>query len=102
MDLYHMHADYGNTGGTIGHELTHGFDDSGRRYDATGKLTDWWTEEDAKKFEAQAARLGKQHLRSASAPASVMVITVVRPTLIPAVAHRSVLSAPRLEACGMQ
>ena len=39
---------YGNTGGTIGHELTHGFDDEGRQFDAQGNLKDWWTKEDAK------------------------------------------------------
>src|SRR5438034_3975061 len=42
---------YGNTGGTIGHELTHGFDDEGRQFDAQGNLRDWWTPEDAKQFE---------------------------------------------------
>ena len=42
---------YGNTGSTIGHELTHGFDDEGRQFDANGNLKDWWTDEDAKKFE---------------------------------------------------
>jgi putative endopeptidase len=42
---------YGNTGGTIGHELTHGFDDEGRQFDAKGNLKDWWTKEDAQKFE---------------------------------------------------
>ena len=42
---------YGDTGGTIGHELTHGFDDQGRKFDATGNLKEWWTGEDAKKFE---------------------------------------------------
>jgi endothelin-converting enzyme/putative endopeptidase len=42
---------YGNTGSTIGHELTHGFDDEGRQFDATGNLKDWWTAEDAKHFE---------------------------------------------------
>ena len=41
---------YGDTGGTIGHELTHGFDDEGRKFDATGNLKDWWTEADAKQF----------------------------------------------------
>jgi endothelin-converting enzyme/putative endopeptidase len=45
---------YGDTGGTIGHELTHGFDDEGRRFDAKGNLTDWWTGEDAKAFEERA------------------------------------------------
>ena len=42
---------YGNTGGTIGHELTHGFDDEGRQFDAGGNLKDWWTPADAKGFE---------------------------------------------------
>jgi putative endopeptidase len=42
---------YGNTGATIGHELTHAFDDEGRQFDAKGNLRDWWTAEDAKGFE---------------------------------------------------
>jgi endothelin-converting enzyme/putative endopeptidase len=42
---------YGNTGATIGHELTHGFDDEGRQFDAQGNLKDWWTPADAKAFE---------------------------------------------------
>jgi putative endopeptidase len=42
---------YGNTGSTIGHELTHGFDDEGRQFDAEGNLKDWWTPQDAKGFE---------------------------------------------------
>ena len=46
---------YGNTGGTIGHELTHGFDDEGRQFDAQGNLRDWWTAEDAKEFEKRAS-----------------------------------------------
>ncbi len=45
---------YGNTGGTIGHELTHGFDDEGRQFDAHGNLKDWWTEQDAKAFTERA------------------------------------------------
>ena len=45
---------YGNTGGTIGHELTHGFDDEGRQFDAQGNLKDWWTKEDAKNFTERA------------------------------------------------
>jgi putative endopeptidase len=56
-----MAVNYGGVGAVIGHELTHGFDDSGRRYDATGKLTDWWTKEDAARFQAEAAKLGKQY-----------------------------------------
>ncbi|MDE1178417.1 MAG: M13 family metallopeptidase [Edaphobacter sp.] len=42
---------YGDTGSTIGHELTHGFDDEGRQFDAQGNLKDWWTKEDAAGFE---------------------------------------------------
>ena len=41
---------YGNTGGTIGHELTHAFDDEGRQFDARGNLRDWWTRQDARRF----------------------------------------------------
>jgi putative endopeptidase len=41
---------YGNTGSTIGHELTHGFDDQGRKYDASGNLKDWWTKKDNDEF----------------------------------------------------
>ena len=42
---------YGNTGGTIGHELTHGFDDQGSKYDASGNLKNWWTKTDRERFE---------------------------------------------------
>ena len=52
---------YGGIGGVIGHEITHGFDDQGRKSDGDGRLTDWWTAEDAAKFQAQADRLGKQY-----------------------------------------
>jgi putative endopeptidase len=44
---------YGNTGSTIGHELTHGFDDQGRKFDAYGNLKDWWTKEDTDQFVKQ-------------------------------------------------
>jgi putative endopeptidase len=52
---------YGNTGGTIGHELTHGFDDEGRQYDAHGNLKDWWTKEDAEKFAARTKCVSDQY-----------------------------------------
>ncbi|HTW32450.1 MAG TPA: M13 family metallopeptidase [Candidatus Sulfotelmatobacter sp.] len=45
---------YGHIGAVVGHELTHGFDDEGRQFDGHGNLSDWWTPEDAKKFEAKA------------------------------------------------
>jgi putative endopeptidase len=45
---------YGGIGAVIGHEMTHGFDDEGRKFDANGNLRDWWTPEDAKNFEARA------------------------------------------------
>jgi putative endopeptidase len=52
---------YGAAGGVIGHELTHGFDDEGRKIDADGALRDWWTAEDAKAFESRAKKLGAQY-----------------------------------------
>ncbi len=54
-------VNYGAIGGVIGHELTHGFDDQGRKSDGDGVLRDWWTADDARKFEAQAERLGAQY-----------------------------------------
>lgn len=51
---------YGAIGVVIGHEMTHGFDDSGRRYDAEGNLTDWWLPEDEEAFNALTARLEEQ------------------------------------------
>jgi predicted metalloendopeptidase len=47
-------VNYGGIGSVIGHELTHGFDDQGRRYDGQGNLRDWWTAEDGKAFEKRA------------------------------------------------
>ena len=52
---------YGNTGGTIGHELTHGFDDEGRQYDAQGNLKDWRTKEDAAEFARRASCVSDQY-----------------------------------------
>ncbi len=52
---------YGNTGGTIGHELTHGFDDEGRQFDAKGNLKDWWTKKDAKEFTDRAQCIVDQY-----------------------------------------
>jgi putative endopeptidase len=52
---------YGDTGGTIGHELTHGFDDEGRQFDAHGNLRDWWTAEDGKEFVKRASCISTQY-----------------------------------------
>jgi putative endopeptidase len=52
---------YGNTGSTIGHELTHGFDDEGRQFDAAGNLKDWWTPADAKAFEERVECVREQY-----------------------------------------
>ncbi|WP_316737961.1 M13 family metallopeptidase [Pedobacter aquatilis] len=49
---------YGAIGAVIGHEMTHGFDDQGRQYDATGNLKEWWTKEDAAKFKTKADKVG--------------------------------------------
>lgn len=46
-------VNFGAMGAVIGHEMSHGFDDQGRKYDHTGVLNDWWTEEDSKEYEAR-------------------------------------------------
>ena len=52
---------FGNTGATIGHELTHGFDDEGRQFDAHGNLRDWWTKQDAAEFEKRVSCISDQY-----------------------------------------
>ena len=54
---------YGNTGGTIGHELTHGFDDQGRKFDAAGNLKDWWSDKDAKQFNERTQCIVDQYAK---------------------------------------
>lgn len=63
--FYNYKADeavnYGGIGAVIGHEISHGFDDSGSRYNADGNLVDWWTEEDSKQFAALTGALADQY-----------------------------------------
>jgi len=54
-------AIYGSLGAVMAHEMTHGFDDQGRQFDAYGRLQDWWTAADAREFEARIAPLVKQY-----------------------------------------
>ncbi len=54
-------VNYGAIGGVIGHEIIHGFDDQGRKSDGAGMLRNWWTAEDAAKFEIEAEKLGAQY-----------------------------------------
>src|SRR6266478_1105579 len=54
---------YGDTGGTIGHELTHGFDDEGSQFDAKGNLKNWWTKSDREKFEARTQCVEDQYAK---------------------------------------
>jgi endothelin-converting enzyme/putative endopeptidase len=54
-------VNFGGIGAVIGHELTHGFDDQGRQFDAKGNLDDWWTEADAKEFERRADCVAKEY-----------------------------------------
>jgi putative endopeptidase len=53
-------VNYGAIGAVIGHEMTHGFDDQGRQYDADGSLHDWWTKADADKFKSRADKVVEQ------------------------------------------
>jgi putative endopeptidase len=54
-------VNYGAIGGVIGHEISHGFDDQGSQYDATGALKNWWSKEDGDKFSAATAKLVAQY-----------------------------------------
>jgi putative endopeptidase len=54
-------VNYGGIGAVIGHEIGHGFDDQGRKFDAAGNLRDWWTKADAAAFDARTAKLGAQY-----------------------------------------
>ena len=54
-------VNFGGIGLVIGHELTHGFDDQGRKYDPQGNLRDWWTEEDGKEFEKRASCIADEY-----------------------------------------
>jgi putative endopeptidase len=54
-------VNYGAIGVVIGHELTHGFDDQGRRYDGEGNLRDWWTAADTKAFETRADCIAQEY-----------------------------------------
>lgn len=54
-------VNYGGIGAVIGHEMTHGFDDQGRQYDADGTLRDWWTKADADKFQVRADQVVNQY-----------------------------------------
>ncbi len=53
-------VNYGGIGAVIGHEMSHGFDDSGSKYDKDGNLRNWWTDEDRRKFDEKAKALGEQ------------------------------------------
>ena len=61
-------VNYGAIGAVIGHEIIHGFDDQGRKIDATGAVRDWWTADDSKRFEQQAKIFGDQYAKYEAAP----------------------------------
>ena len=54
-------VNYGGIGAVIGHEISHGFDDQGSKYNGQGVLANWWTDEDRKNFDARVSALGKQY-----------------------------------------
>ena len=61
-------VNYGAIGAVIGHEIMHGFDDQGRKIDATGAVRDWWTPGDAERFKKLTTELGKQYASYEAAP----------------------------------
>ncbi len=70
--MFDMNADdavnYGAIGAVIGHEISHGFDDQGRKIDATGAVRDWWADGDGTRFEARAKSFGDQYAKFEAAP----------------------------------
>ena len=72
--MFDMNADdavnYGAIGAVIGHEITHGFDDQGRKIDATGAVRDWWADGDGVRFDARAKVFGDQYATFEAAPKS--------------------------------
>ena len=61
-------VNYGGIGAVIGHEISHGFDDQGRKFDASGSVRDWWTAEDGKRFDAEAKVFGDEYAKFEAAP----------------------------------
>ena len=61
-------VNYGGIGVVIGHEMTHGYDDQGRKYDADGNLNDWWTDADAKAFDTRAQKVVNEYNRFEALP----------------------------------
>jgi putative endopeptidase len=65
-------VNYGAIGAVIGHEISHGFDDQGRKIDASGTVRDWWTPEDAKRFDAEATVFGGQYAKFEAVPGAFL------------------------------
>jgi len=63
-------VNYGGIGAVIGHEISHGFDDQGSQYDATGALKNWWTKDDTDKFKTATAKLVAQYSAYCPLPAA--------------------------------
>jgi putative endopeptidase len=61
-------VNYGGIGAVIGHEISHGFDDQGRKFDASGNVRDWWTAEDGKRFDAETKVFGDQYAKFEAVP----------------------------------
>jgi endothelin-converting enzyme/putative endopeptidase len=60
----------------IGHEISHGFDDSGSRYNAEGNLVDWWTAEDSKQFSALTTALANQYSALEPLPGTLLMVNL--------------------------
>jgi putative endopeptidase len=65
-------VNYGGIGAVIGHEISHGFDDQGRKIDASGTVRDWWTKEDAKRFDAETKVFGDQYAKFEAVPGAFL------------------------------
>src|SRR5256885_8335820 len=65
-------VNYGAIGAVIGHEISHGFDDQGRKFDSTGAVKDWWTAEDNRRFNAEAKVFGDQYAKFEAVPGAFL------------------------------
>jgi putative endopeptidase len=82
-------VNFGGAGAVIGHEMSHGFDDNGRRFDAKGNLTDWWTPADDSAFRERVSCVASQYSAYSSIPGATLLTNPLGDGRRPPRAHRA-------------